>query len=77
MPIIVRFEYEDGTSETLKYPARIWRMNDKEVNKVIAATKKITKIVVDPSSETADINLLNNVWPKQKVKSRFDTFVTE
>ena len=75
MPIIVRFEYADGSNETITYPARIWRMNDKEVKKVIASNKKIAKIIVDPKSETADINRSNNIWPKQAVSSRFDKFL--
>jgi len=74
MPLIVRYTYEDGTSETIKYPARVWRKNDKEIQKVIPAYKKITKIEVDPKEETADINPSNNVWPKKVVKSKFDEF---
>ena len=74
MPIIVKYTYEDNTSETITYPARIWRKNDKEVSKVIPATKKITKIEVDPNRETADINISNNYWPDEEVPSLFDQF---
>ena len=75
-PLIVKFTYADGTFETIKYPARIWRMNDKEINKVIPAIKKIVKIEVDANKETADINTANNVWPPEKPVSRFDKFKT-
>ena len=74
MPLIVTLSYEDGTNETIKYPARIWRMNDKEVSKVIPATKKIVKIEVDSKKETADIDRSNNIWPPEKPVSRFDRF---
>jgi len=74
MPLIVKYTYEDNTSNTVKYPARVWRMNDKEAKKVIPADKKIIKIEVDPKEETADINTENNVWPREKIASKFDQF---
>jgi phage pi2 protein 07 len=72
MPIIVELTYEDGTSEIQKFPAQIWRMNDKEVSRTFASDKIITKIVIDPKLETADIDVTNNSWPKEEVKSKFD-----
>jgi hypothetical protein len=72
MPIIVELTYEDGTTETHKFPAQIWRMNDKEVSRTFATKKAITKIQIDPKQETADIDLTNNTWPKEVVKSKFD-----
>ena len=73
MPIIVELEFADGTKERHKYPAQIWRYNDKEVSKVFRTTKEIKKIVVDPDLETADIDTSNNSWPK-KEDSKFDKF---
>jgi hypothetical protein len=72
MPIIVELVYEDGTSEIQKFPAQIWRMNDKEVNRTFATQKAIVKINLDPNLETADIDLSNNTWPKAEVNSKFD-----
>ncbi len=72
MPIIVELTYEDGTTETQKFPAQIWRMNDKEVNRTFATQKAITKIQLDPKLETADIDVTNNTWPKEELKSKFD-----
>ncbi len=72
MPIIVELTYEDGTTETQKFPAQIWRMNDKEVIRTFATQKAITKIQIDPKLETADIDVTNNSWPKEEVKSKFD-----
>ena len=72
MPIIVELTYEDGTSEIQKFPAQIWRMNDKEVNRTFATKKQIVKITIDPKLETADVDVTNNVWPKAEVKSKFD-----
>jgi len=55
MPIIVEFNYVDGTKEKITYPAQIWRFNDNEVSKIIASIKEISSIIVDPELETADI----------------------
>ena len=64
MPIIVEFEYEDGTKERKQYPAEIWRKNDTEVAKVFPSSKAIRRITVDPDDQTADIDTSNNSWPK-------------
>jgi hypothetical protein len=72
MPIIVELTFEDGTTEIQKFPAQIWRMNDKEVSRTFATQKAITKIVLDPKLETADVDTANNSWPKVEVKSKFD-----
>jgi len=72
MPIIVEITFEDGTKENHYFPAQIWRMNDKEVNRTFATQKAIAKIVVDPKEETADIDTANNSWPKTAQKSKFD-----
>jgi hypothetical protein len=72
MPIIVALTFEDGTTENHHFPAQIWRMNDKEVSRTFATKKMVTKIVLDPNEETADIDFTNNSWPKTKTKSKFD-----
>ncbi len=74
MPLIVEYTYEDGSSEVITYPAEIWRKNDRIVKKAIAANKSITKIVVDPKLETADIDTSNNTWPQDAQISKFDAF---
>lgn len=72
MPIIVELTFEDGTIENHVFPAQIWRLNDAEVSRTFATQKAITKIVVDPKLETADIDVTNNTWPKQESPSKFD-----
>ena len=74
MPLIVEYTYEDGSTETVTYPAEIWRKNDDEVKRAIPSSKAITKIVVDPNQETADIDTSNNSWPKRKKLGEFDEF---
>ncbi len=74
MPLIVEYTYEDGTTETVTYPAEIWRKNDSKVKRAIASEKAITKIVVDPNLETADIDTSNNSWPQNDKLGKFDQF---
>ncbi|WP_034261311.1 M1 family metallopeptidase [Altibacter lentus] len=74
MPIIAEYTYSDGTTERITYPAEIWRKNDETAGKVIASEKEITKIVVDPDEETADIDTSNNTWPKRKKLGEFEQF---
>lgn len=72
MPIIVELTYEDDSKETFKYPAQIWRKNNDTAKKIYATEKAIKKIQIDPKLETADIDVTNNTWPKEEVKSKFD-----
>lgn len=64
MPIIVEFAFEDGSKETQKIPAQIWRKNENSVTKLFITRKKAVSIKLDPMKETADINETNNIWPK-------------
>ncbi|WP_299368047.1 M1 family metallopeptidase [Winogradskyella sp.] len=74
MPLIVEYEYKDGSKEKITYPAQIWRFNDKEVRRAIASDKEIVSITVDPDLETADIDTSNNAWPREVKESDFDKF---
>ena len=72
MPIIVEFTFTDGTKETQKIPAEIWRYNEKEVNKVFMFDKEVASITVDPELATADTNTDNNAFPRVEEPSKFD-----
>jgi len=74
MPIIVEYTYSDGSTKRETFPAQVWRKNDKEVRKVVASEMEITKIMVDPDQETADIDTANNAWPKRKKLGEFKKF---
>ena len=74
MPLLVEYEYTDGTKESKYYPAEVWRFNDKEIKKVFASDKEIKSIVLDPNQLTADIDTSNNSWPKKEEDSQFDKF---
>lgn len=74
MPIIFNFEYEDGTKETKRIPAEIWRKGDVKVRKAFAVSKKVKRIVLDPYHETADVDRTNNFYPPEQEVDRFELF---
>ena len=74
MPIIIEWTFEDGTTEREFIPAEVWRKNEQQVTKVFAKEKEVVNIVIDPDKETADINLEDNVFPRVKKKSKFDSY---
>ncbi|SIT28656.1 Aminopeptidase N [Filimonas lacunae] len=74
MPVIIEWTYTDGTKETEKIPAQIWRKDEKHFDKVFLKNKAVSSIQLDPLRETADIDVTNNQWPQAKVMGRFEVF---
>ena len=74
MPLILEFEFEDGTKEVQQIPVEIWRLRDDRVTKVFAMDQPVERITLDPFLETADTDLGNNVWPPQSKPTRFQLF---
>ncbi len=74
MPVILEIEYEDGQKQELRIPADIWRLNDRQVSRLLITDKTIKSILLDPHLETADVELENNYFPRRIVKSRFELF---
>jgi Peptidase family M1 domain len=75
MPLIVKMQFEDGSDSLARFPAEIWRLNDKEVSKVITTKKKVTQWTLDPYREIADIDEADNTYPRQPAQpTRFQLF---
>lgn len=72
MPILVTLTLDDGTTEEHYFPAQIWRKNNAIATRVFATEKPIQKIEIDPKQLTADIDISNNIWPKEMQKSIFE-----
>ncbi len=78
MPIIVQFKFEDGTTQTERIPAQVWRLNEKNVTKLFITSKKAVGIQLDPMKETADIDERNNVWGNIPAEpSKFSLYKTK
>lgn len=74
MPLIVEFTYTDGSTELRKIPAEIWRKNENTVSKVFVTDKEAVSIQLDPNNELADVDMEDNVYPRQEEKSKFEQF---
>ncbi len=74
MPIILQMTFADGSSETLRIPAEIWRRSPKAVSKLVITDKELVSAVVDPRWETADVDVHNNHYPRQIIQSRLEAY---
>jgi len=74
MPIILQFEYTDGSKERHYIPAEIWRRDDVQVSKVFYSKKELKEVILDPQLETADIDRSDNYWPPRPMESRFELY---
>ena len=62
MPVILKLDYTDGTTETIRIPAEVWRRDSQRVFWRHATTKTLRRAEVDPLWETADADRGNNVF---------------
>jgi hypothetical protein len=61
MPVKIKVIESNGKSGVVKLPVEVWQRGGKwtfEYN----STSKLDSVIIDPDSETPDINLQNNVW---------------
>ncbi len=65
MPVILDLEFTDGSHESLRIPAEIWRSNDPAIKKLVISEKTLARVQLDPNRETADADLSDNVWPPE------------
>jgi hypothetical protein len=77
MPVILRWNYTDGTYEDERISVQIWRKNEQEITKTFIRNKEVQSIILDPFKETADIDPGNNTWNVKETPSRFELFKTQ
>jgi len=73
-PIIVQFQFKDGSSEDHYIPAEIWRKNNQTVSKVFVTEKEVAQIILDPYLETADTDTSDNYFPARAQLNKFELF---
>jgi hypothetical protein len=69
MPVIIKLNFEDGSSEIRRLPAEIWRKSPVEFTTYLLPSKVVTSAMLDPYNETADTNYGNNRFP-QEIETR-------
>ncbi len=74
-PVIIQWNFTDGSSEVDYINAYIWRKNEFKFTKNFMKTKEVASVLIDPFKETADINENDNFWPRGEIKpSRVELF---
>jgi hypothetical protein len=74
MPLILKFEYTDGSTEEHRIPAEIWLLDNEAVSKVFMTDRALARITLDPYLETADTDMSNNSFPPVPQMNRFELF---
>jgi len=74
MPLVIQFDFADGSQEIKRVPAQIWSNNNLKTSKLFLFEKEVAAITLDPNLETADCDTGNNHWPPQLSESRFERF---
>jgi hypothetical protein len=74
MPVIIQWNYTDGSTETEYIHAYIWRKNEAQIKKTFLKSKEVASILIDPFKETADIDETNQSWPTLAHPSRFELY---
>ncbi|PMG77959.1 aminopeptidase [Shewanella sp. 10N.286.51.B7] len=79
MPILLEMTYDDGSTEKLTLPAEIWRRSPHAVSKLIVTEKsqQLVSVEIDPSWETADVDIENNHYPRRIIPSRIEAYKSE
>ncbi len=73
-PLIIQWNFKDGTSEIDRVNAYVWRKNEKNVVKTYSKNKEVASVLLDPYKETCDIDEKNNTWNIKEAPNRFDVF---
>ncbi len=62
MPVILKMDFTDGSTETVRIPAEVWRHNQKNVTWQYVTQKTLARAEIDPLWETADADRSNNIF---------------
>lgn len=76
-PLPLLITEQDGDQEFLMIPAEIWRLDYRNVTKMLIRDEPIASIELDPRRETADADFSNNHFPRKIEKSRLELFKQE
>jgi hypothetical protein len=77
MPVIVLLTLEDGSTQEVRLPAEIWRVDTNVCDTLVITDQPVVKFELDPRRETADINRDNNHFPPVLEPTRFQLFKSQ
>ncbi|MES2554950.1 MAG: M1 family metallopeptidase [Bacteroidota bacterium] len=73
-PIIIQATFADGSTEVIRIPAEIWKMDQTTVTKVFIFDKEVKSFQLDPFLESADCDVNNNSYPPTQKPTRYQLF---
>ncbi|MCA9132347.1 MAG: hypothetical protein KDA45_04310, partial [Planctomycetales bacterium] len=73
-PVILRFEFADGSEQLLRLPAEIWVRDNRSARASFISSQELRSVELDPHRETADANRDNNFFPPRLEPSRFQLY---
>jgi hypothetical protein len=73
-PLPLSVTNADGSKDFVTIPAEIWRLNHRQVTRLLVRDKAISAIELDPRHETADTDFSNNHFPRRIAQSRIDLY---
>jgi hypothetical protein len=73
-PLIVQAKFADGTTQVIRIPAEVWRMDQSTITKVFIFDKEVVSFQLDPFLETADCDTGNNSFPPVNTPTRYQLF---
>jgi hypothetical protein len=74
MPLVIQFEFADGSREIKRIPAEVWNQDNLRTSKVFLLEKEVVSVTLDPFLETADVDMGNNHWPPHIEENRFELY---
>jgi hypothetical protein len=77
MPLPLRLEFTDGSTEEMTLGAELWRYDTVKASKLIMTRKELKAVILDPRDELSDVEIENNFWPRRPVKTKFQLFKDE
>ncbi|MEO8269395.1 MAG: M1 family metallopeptidase [Aureliella sp.] len=77
MPIILRFEFDDGSKQVVRLPAEAWVKDNRTTRTSLISAQRLVQVELDPQLETADTNRDNNYFPPRLEPSHFELFKSD
>ena len=61
MPVEMKLDYADGSSETVVWPASVWA-GTRAVTRDVATSGELTRVTIDADGYYPDLDRSNNEW---------------
>ncbi len=71
-PVVLRYDYEDGSHEVVRHPAEIWRRTPEAINIFHVADREVAHVTIDPDWEFPMANRAVTRFPRLIEEERLD-----